>query len=186
MVALIIIAAILVLLLIVGIGIYNSLVVKRNRVRNAWHQIDVQLRRRYDLIPNLVETVKGYAAHEKETLENVTKARNMGVEAKTVADEAQANNMLTDTLRKLFAVAEAYPDLKANTNFLALQEELRSTEEKIAFARQFYNDSVMGYDTSIEKFPANIFAAMFGFKPAEYWEIPESEKEARGPVTVKF
>lgn len=186
MLALWIILGIIGLLLVIGIIIYNTLVVKRNRVRNAWRQIDVQLRRRYDLIPNLVETVKGYAAHEKETLENVTKARNMAVDAKTVADEAKANNMLSDTLKSLFAVAEAYPDLKANQNFMALQEELRSTEDKIAFARQFYNDSTMDYNTTIERFPAVIFAGMFGFKAADYWEIPEGEAEAREAVKVKF
>jgi LemA protein len=174
------------LVIIIGIGIYNGLVVKRNRVRNAWHQIDVQLRRRYDLIPNLVETVKGYAKHERETLENVIAARKMGMDAKTVKDAAKANNMLSDTLKSLFAVAEAYPDLKANQNFVALQEELRSTEDKIAYARQFYNDVTMDYNTATEKFPAVIFANMFGFKRFEFWEIPEEEKEARGPVEVKF
>jgi len=176
----------LVLLVIIAIGIYNRLVVKRNRVRNAWHQIDVQLRRRYDLIPNIVETVKGYAKHEKETLENVIAARKLGMDAKTVKDAAKANNMLTDTLKSLFAVAEAYPDLKANQNFLALQEELRSTEDKLAYARQFYNDVTMDYNTATEKFPAVIFARMFGFKRFEFWEIPEEEKAARGPVEVKF
>lgn len=186
MIAVWIIVGLIVVLIFVAIGIYNAMVVKRNRTRNAWHQIDVQLRRRYDLIPNLVETVKGYAAHERETLENVIAARNMGVNAQTVKDAAKANNMLTDTLKSLFAVAEAYPNLKANENFMALQEELRTTEEKIAFARQFYNDSVMDYNTTIEKFPAVLFAGMFGFKAFEFWEIPEEEKEARGPVKVNF
>lgn len=186
MIAVWIIVGLIVVLIFVAIGIYNAMVVKRNRTRNAWHQIDVQLRRRYDLIPNLVETVKGYAAHERETLENVIAARNMGVNAQTVKDAAKANNMLSDTLKSLFAVAEAYPNLKANENFMALQEELRTTEEKIAFARQFYNDSVMDYNTTIEKFPAVLFAGMFGFKAFEFWEIPEEEKEARGPVKVNF
>lgn len=186
MVALIIIGIVLVILIFVAIGIYNGLVVKRNRTRNAWHQIDVQLRRRYDLIPNLVETVKGYAAHERQTLENVIAARNMGVNAKTVGEAAKANNMISDTLKSLFAVAEAYPNLKANENFMALQEELRTTEEKIAFARQFYNDTVMDYNNAREKFPGNIFAGMFGFQAFEYWEIPEEEKAAREPVKVNF
>jgi len=181
-----ILIGIIALLVIITIAGYNVLVVKRNRTRNAWHQIDVQLRRRYDLIPNLVETVKGYAKHERETLEKVTVARKLGMDAKTVADAAKANNMLSETLKSLFAVAEAYPDLKANQNFLALQEELRTTEEKIAFARQFYNDSVMDYNTATEKFPGIIFAGMFGFKRFEFWEIPEEAKEAREPVKVKF
>lgn len=182
----IIIIAVVVLLAIIAVAIYNSLVVKRNRLRNAWRQIDVQLRRRYDLIPNLVETVKGYAAHERETLEKVIQARNMGLNAKTVKEQAEANNMISDTLKSLFAVTEAYPNLKANENFMALQEELRTAEEKIAFARQFYNDSVMDYNNAREKFPGNIFAGMFGFQPADYWEIPESEQAAREPVKVQF
>jgi LemA protein len=177
------VVALLIIITIIG---YNTLVVKRNRTRNAWHQIDVQLRRRYDLIPNLVETVKGYAAHERETLQKVTQARNMGLNAKSVEDAAKANNMLSETLKSLFAVAEAYPDLKANANFMALQEELTTTEEKIAFARQFYNDSVMDYNTATEKFPGIIFAGMFGFKRFEFWEIPEAEAAAREPVKVKF
>ena len=177
------IVAILVIITIVG---YNALVVKRNRTRNAWHQIDVQLRRRYDLIPNLVETVKGYAAHERQTLENVTAARKLGMDAKTVQDAAKANSMLSETLKSLFAVAEAYPDLKANQNFLALQEELRTIEEKIAFARQFYNDVVMNYNTATEKFPGIIFASIFAFKRFEFWEIPEEAEAAREPVKVEF
>jgi LemA protein len=177
---------ILALLIIITIAGYNTLVVKRNRTRNAWHQIDVQLRRRYDLIPNIVETVKGYAKHERETLESVIAARKLGMDAKTVEDAAKANNMLTDTLKSLFAVAEAYPDLKANQNFMALQEELRTTEEKIAFARQFYNDATMEYNTATEKFPGIIFAGLFGFKRFEFWEIPEAETAAREPVKVSF
>lgn len=177
------IIAFLIIITIIG---YNALVVKRNRARNAWHQIDVQLRRRYDLIPNIVETVKGYAKHERETLENVTRARKLGLDAQTVKDAAKANNMLTDTLKSLFAVAEAYPDLKANQNFLALQEELRATEEKIAFSRQFYNDTVMDFNNATEKFPGIIFARMFGFKRFEFWEIPEEEGAAREPVKVSF
>ncbi len=177
------IIALLIIITIIG---YNTLVVKRNRTRNAWHQIDVQLRRRYDLIPNLVETVKGYAAHERQTLENVTAARKLGMDAKTVQDAAKANNMLSETLKSLFAVAEAYPDLKANQNFLALQEELRNTEEKIAFARQFYNDATMNYNTATEKFPGIIFAGIFAFKRFEFWEIPEEAEAAREPVKVEF
>ena len=152
---------------------YNKLIRDRNRVDNAWHQIDVQLKRRYDLIPNLVETVKGYAAHEKEVFEKVTQARAMGISAQTVGEQAQAENAITQALKTLFAVAENYPDLKANQNFLMLQEELSGTESKIAFARQFYNDSVMTYDTNRQRFPANIVAGIFSntFKPREYFEI---------------
>lgn len=165
------------------IGIYNRLVTLRNRTENAWSQIDVQLRRRYDLIPNLVETVKGYAAHEKETLELVIQARNSAMSAQTMGEHSQAENALTNTLKSLFALAEAYPDLKANQNFLMLQEELSGTESKIAYARQFYNDSVMTYNTSQQTFPASMIAGMFGFSPKEYFEIEEAAKE---PVAVKF
>ncbi|MDO9556717.1 MAG: LemA family protein [Coriobacteriia bacterium] len=165
------------------IGIYNRLVTLRNRVDNAWSQIDVQLRRRYDLIPNLVETVKGYAKHESETLEKVIKARQMAIDAGSVKDQSAAENMLTSTLRSLFAVAEAYPDLKANENFMMLQEELSGTESKIAYSRQFYNDSVMTYNTSAQTFPNNILAGMFGFSQRDYFEIEEAAKE---PVKVQF
>jgi LemA protein len=161
------------------IALYNRLVVLRNRVDNAWSQIDVQLRRRYDLIPNLVETVKGYATHESATFEKVTQARNMAVNAGTVAEQGQAENMLTGALKSLFAVAEAYPDLKANQNFMMLQEELSGTESKIAYARQFYNDSVMSYNTATQSFPANLLAGVFGFTQREYFEIELAEaKEA--------
>jgi LemA protein len=173
----------LLVLVVLVIGIYNRLVTLRNRVDNAWSQIDVQLRRRYDLIPNLVETVKGYAAHERETLEKVTQARQLAMDAKTVAEQGQAENMLTSTLRSLFAVAEAYPDLKANQNFLMLQEELSGTESKIAYARQFYNDSVMTYNTTTQTFPSNLVAGVFGFTAREYFELDEA---AREPVSVKF
>lgn len=175
----------LVLLVVVfaAIGIYNRLITLRNRVDNAWSQIDVQLRRRYDLIPNLVETVKGYASHEKETLEKVVEARNIAMSAQGVAAQAEAENTLSGTLKNLFAVAESYPDLKANQNFLLLQEELSGTESKIAYARQFYNDSVMSYNTSTQTFPSNILAGMFGFKEREYFEIEEAAKE---PVKVQF
>lgn len=176
----------LVILLIIAlllVSIYNRLVSLRQRVKNAWSQIDVQLKRRYDLIPNLVETVKGYAAHEKETFEMVTRARAQMASAKTVAEQAEAQNAITGALRTLFAVAEAYPDLKANQNFMMLQEELAGTENKIAYARQFYNDTVMKYNTMIQSFPSNIIAGMFGFKQEEFFEIEESSRE---PVKVKF
>ncbi len=177
-------AGILVLLLVVAvIVLYNRLIVLRNRVDNAWSQIDVQLRRRYDLIPNLVETVKGYMTHEAETLQKVTQARNMAINAGTVKEQGAAENMLTSTLKSLFAVAEAYPDLKANQNFMMLQEELSGTESKIAYARQFYNDSVMSFNTAIQKFPANIIAGILGFSQRDYFEI---EVEAREAVQVKF
>ncbi len=165
------------LLLIAGalIVLYNRLVVLRNRVDNSWSQIDVQLRRRYDLIPNLVETVKGYAAHESGTFQKVTEARNMAVNATSVAEQGQAENMLTGALKSLFAVAEAYPELKANQNFMMLQEELSGTESKIAYARQFYNDSVMSFNTAIQSFPANLLAGMFGFSAREYFEVELAE-----------
>lgn len=162
---------------------YNTLVTRKNRVKNAWSQIDVQLKRRYDLIPNLVETVKGYAAHERELFEKVTQARASAMSAKTVADTAQANNALSETLKTLFAVAENYPNLKANENFMRLQEELSATENKIAFARQFYNDEAMSYKITIERFPTNIIAGIFRFTPEDFFHIPEGEKE---PVKVSF
>ncbi len=167
----------------VVIGIYNRLVTLRSRVDNAWSQIDVQLRRRYDLIPNLVETVKGYAAHEKETLEKVIQARNMAMNASSVKEASGAENMLSGALKSLFAVAEAYPDLKANQNFLMLQEELSGTESKIAYSRQFYNDSVMSYNMTTQQFPSNLVAGSFGFTQRDYFEIEEAAKE---PVQVKF
>lgn len=163
--------------------IFNRLVVLRNRCRNAWHQIDVQLKRRYDLIPNLVETVKGYAAHEKELFQKVTEARTRAIQAQGVKEQARAENALTSTLKTLFAVAENYPDLKANQNFMMLQEELAGTESKIAYARQFYNDCVMTYDNALQAFPSNIIASIFSFQPAEYFEIEEEEKET---VRVQF
>ena len=172
-----------VLFVIFLIATYNRLVRLRNRVEAAWSQIDVQLRRRHDLIPNLVETVKGYAAHERETLEAVTKARQQAVAAKGVEEQAQAENMLTATLRQLFAVAEAYPDLKANENFLALQEELTGTESRIAFSRQFYNEQVLAYDNALETFPSNLVAGAFSFKPKEYFEAEDGTRE---PVRVDF
>ena len=178
----------IVLIAIVGfflVGMYNTLVRARNEVKNAWSQIDVQLNRRHDLIPNLVETVKGYMTHERETLEAVTAARQQAVNITgDVEAKARAENQLSQTLRSLFAVSEAYPDLKANQNFLALQEELASTENKIAFSRQYYNDSVLNLNNKIEMFPTNIFANMFNFVKEKFFEV--ETVEARKPVQVKF
>lgn len=165
------------------IFIYNRLVILRNRVDNAWAQIDVQLKRRYDLIPNLVKTVQAYAAHEQETFRRLAEARSQASGARTVLEKGEAENRLTKALGALFAVAENYPVLKANENFLLLQEELVGTEGKIAFARQFYNDSVMSFNTKIQLFPHNLFANLFGFKQKDYLEI---EGLARGPVAVNF
>ena len=178
-----VVAFIALVIVLWGVAVYNGLVGRRNTVKESWAQIDVQLKRRYDLIPNIVETVKGYAKHERETFENVTKARNMAMNASGVADKAQAENMLTGALKSLFAVAEAYPELKANQNFMMLQEELSGTESKIAYARQFYNDSVLQYDNAIEMFPTNIMASMFSFQPRPYFEAPTADRE---PVKVKF
>ena len=173
-----VIGLIVVVLALAAVALYNRLVRLRNRVDNAWAQIDVQLKRRYDLIPNLVETVKGYAAHEKETLERVVQARNIAMAATGVQQQGEAENMLTGALKSLFAVAEAYPDLKANQNFLQLQEELTNTEGKIAYARQFYNDTVMSFNTAIQSFPANVFAGMFGFGQRDYFEVEPAAVEA--------
>jgi len=183
MIALIIVIVLVVLIALFFIAQYNGLVKLRNRVENAWAQIDVQLRRRYDLIPNLVETVKGYASHEKETLDAVIQARNSAMGASGPAEAAANENMLTGTLKSLFALSEAYPDLKANQNFLELQEEPTSTESRIAFARQHYNDSVLGFNTKIQSFPSNVVAGMFSFEESEYFEV---EGDARGPVQVEF
>ncbi len=171
-------------LIIFVIGIYNTLVRLRNRCQNAWAQVDVQLRRRYDLIPNLVETVKGYAKHEREVFQKVTEARSQAINAGTIKEQGAAENMLTGALKSLFAVVENYPDLKANQNFLMLQEELAGTEGKIAYARQFYNDIVMSFNTKQQVFPSNIVANMFNFNEKEYFEI--EEEEAKEPVKVKF
>ncbi|MDP3013972.1 MAG: LemA family protein [Candidatus Subteraquimicrobiales bacterium] len=174
---------ILIFLAAILIGIYNRFVVLKNKIENAWAQIDVQLKRRYDLIPNLVETVKGYAAHEKEVFEKVTQARTQAISASGVSNQAQAENMLTGALKTLFAVAEAYPELKAHQNFLMLQEELSGTESKIAYARQFYNDTVMKFNTVLNTFPSNVVGALFGFKEKDYFEIEEASRE---PVKVQF
>ena len=183
MIALWIVLGVVALLVLYGIVTYNRLVRNRNQIDNAWSQIDVQLRRRYDLIPNLVNTVKGYAAHEKSTFENVTAARAAGIAAKSVGEQAQAENMITQALRQLMAVVENYPELKANQNFLALQEELTGTEGRIAFARQFYNDQVLGFNNLVQQFPSSIVASMGGFKIREFFEIEEA---AAGPVQVQF
>ena len=180
---------VIIALVVIMIGfivyLFNKLVRYKNRVDNAWHQIDVQLNRRADLIPNLVETVKGYASHERETFEKVTEARAALVKAGTVGESAQAEGMLGQALKSLFAVAEAYPELKANQNFLALQEELAGTENKISYARQFYNDSVMSYDIARQKFPANMIASSFGFKEEREYFEPETPA-AREVPKVSF
>ncbi len=172
-----IILGLIVLTILWVIGTYNSLVALRNRVRNAWKQISVQLKRRHDLIPNLVETVKDYMEYEQETLEKVIQARNAATTARSPKEQAEAEGAVTAALRQLFAVVENYPQLKANENVQKLMEELTTTENKIAFARQLYNDLVMKYNTRIEQFPANIVAGWFSFKPFEFFEIPEEEKE---------
>ncbi|MBI2432194.1 MAG: LemA family protein [Candidatus Hydrogenedentes bacterium] len=160
------------------IGAYNGLVRLRNAVRNAWSQIDVQLKRRHDLIPNLVETAKGYMQHERQTLENVTKARNLAQQAHGVGQQAQAETELSRALSNFFVVVEQYPDLKANQNFLALQEELTSTENKIGFSRQAYNDQAMHYNNQIEMFPSNIVAGVFNFEKSEFFEIEDAAERA--------
>jgi LemA protein len=182
-VAIIIVIAVVVLIGLYVMVTYNGLVGLKNKVDNGWAQIDVQLRRRYDLIPNLVETVKGYAAHEKGTLEAVIQARNNAMSASGPAEQAAAENVITGALRSLFALSEAYPDLKANQNFLNLQEELTGTEGRIAYARQFFNDMVQRFNTKIQKFPANLIARRLGFSEREYFE---TEDTARGPVQVSF
>lgn len=167
------------------IGIYNTLIKLKNEVENSWSQIDVQLKRRHDLIPNIIETVKGYAAHEKTTLENVINARQQALSVKngSTEDISKAENQLSGSLKSLFALSENYPDLKANQNFLALQEELSTTENKIAFARQFYNDSVMGFNQSVQIFPNNIVAGMMNFSTRTYFEVDKAET---APIQVKF
>jgi LemA protein len=176
---------VVVLILVWTIVTYNRLVRQRNQVEAAWAQIDVQLKRRYDLIPNLVETVKGYAAHEKGTLDAVVQARNSAVAAANQgpAGRAEAENLLTQTLGRLFALAEAYPNLKANENFAALQSELANTEDKIAYSRQFYNGSVQTFNNSTQTIPTNLIAGMMGFRAKEFFQTAEGE---RGPVSVRF
>jgi LemA protein len=168
-----IVVGVVVLLLIVVVLLYNRLVRLRNRVENAWAQVEVQLRRRYDLIPNLVETVKGYASHERATFEEVTKARTAAQEARTVPEQAQAENLLTQAIGRLFAVAEDYPELRATENFQQLQAQLEETEGKIAVSRQVYNDAVLTYDTALETVPTNIVGGLFNFEEKPYFEIEE-------------
>ena len=183
-IALLVVLGLLVIGVLWFVVTYNGLIGWRNKVKNAWSQIDVQLKRRYDLIPNLVETVKGYATHEKEVLENVTKARSACMSATGPAEAAKAENFLTSALKSLFAVVENYPDLKANQNFMHLQEELASTENKISFARQFYNDTVMRYNTRIQTIPTNIVANICSFKEEEFFEVESAE--AREAPKDKF
>ena len=184
MLPLIIGLGILGLLVIYVIAAYNGLVTLRNRVENGWAQIDTQLQRRFDLIPNLVETVKGYAKHESEVFERVTAARAGMANASTIGEKAEADNMLSGTLKTLFAVAEAYPDLKANQNFQELQVELTNTENRVSFARQFYNDTVKKFNTDIQKFPKNIIANMFNFTAQEYFQV--DAPEVRQAPQVRF
>lgn len=179
------IVLIVVIVLILGylVSVYNSLVVLRNKVKDQFSQIDIQLKRRFDLIPNLVETVKGYAKHESETLESVIQARNTYLSAGNTNEKLNASNELTGALTKLFALSESYPDLKANTNFTDLQQQLKDTEDKISYARQFYNDAVLIFNNAVEVFPKNIVASMFGFKKEAFFEAAEEEKKN---VEVKF
>jgi LemA protein len=184
---LIVVGVVVVVFALMAIGIYNSLISKRLETENSWSQIDVQLKRRYDLIPNLVETVKGYAKHEQGTLEKVIQARNAAVNAKSVGEHAAAESQLSGALRQVFALSEAYPDLKANENFKGLQEELTATENKIGFARQHYNDSVSNYNTSLMRFPNNIIGNMFSFRAVEFFQLDEGERAAvRQAPKVQF
>jgi LemA protein len=178
MVVLLIVIAIVVLLVLISVVLYNGLIRRRNQVENAWAQIDVQLKRRIDLIPNLVETVKAYAAHEKETLDNVIRARNAAIAApNTPAAQAEADGAVASALKQVFALSEAYPDLKANQNFLALQEELTATEGRVAYARQFYNDSVLNYNNKLQQFPTVIFANMMHFQKREYFQADIASRD---------
>ena len=181
MIVLILLLVLLFVVVFAAVGLYNGLIALRNQVKNAWQQIGVQLKRRHDLIPNLVEVVKDYMSYEQETLEKVIRARNQAVQATGVQGTAAAESALTGALRSLFAVVEAYPQLKANENVSRLQEELTSTENRIAFARQFYNDMVMRYNTRLQVIPTNLIASLFGFKEETYFEIPAAEQE---PVKV--
>lgn len=180
-----IVIGIIIVLILIFVGIYNGLVRSRNQTKNAWAQIDVQLKRRYDLIPNLVETVKGYVKHERETLEAVTRARNLAQQSSSagVGERSKVEGELSSALSRLLAVAESYPDLKANQNFLALQEELTSTENKISFSRQFYNDSVLNFNNQVQTFPSNIVASIGGFKAGEFFEVTVAEERAAPKVS---
>lgn len=186
MTAFYIILAIVVVLVLWAIFAFNRLVTLRNRAKEAWADIDVQLKRRYDLIPNLIETVKGYAAHEKTVFEDVTNARTKAMSTTAPADKAQAENQLSGTLKSLFAVAENYPDLKANQNFLQLQAELTDTEDKIQAARRFYNGTVMVLNTAEQTFPTNLVAGSFGFGPMDLFQLGAADEAAREPVKVQF
>jgi LemA protein len=181
---LVIVIAIVLLVALIVVALYNRLVRLRNRAENAWAQVDVQLRRRYDLIPNLVETVKGYASHERATFEEVTKARTAAQQAQTVREQAQAENLLTQAIGRLFAVAEAYPELRATENFQQLQAQLEETESKIAISRQIYNDAVLTYDNTLETVPTNVVGNLFSFQPREYFEV--EEPTAREAPRVQF
>jgi len=180
---LIVVLVLVVLILLYTFTTYNKLIKLRNRVKDQWSQIDVQLKRRFDLIPNLVNTIKGYTKHESETLEKVIQARNTYLSASTPEAKMEANNELSGTLTKLFALSESYPDLKANTNFLDLQSELQDTENKIAMARQFYNDTVLSYNNKVEMIPSNIIAGLFHFKTMEFFKVVEEERQN---VKVEF
>jgi len=184
LIILIIVIAVIVLIAIWFIAVYNGLIRLRNRTDEAWSDIDVQLKRRYDLIPNLISSVKGYAAHEKDTFLKVTEARNAAMNAKTTEEHAKSENMLSSTLKSLFAVAENYPELKANENFLKLQDELADTENKIQASRRFYNGNVRDFNTKLQVFPTNMIGNMLGFKAYEFFEI-ENEEEKKNPQ-VKF
>jgi LemA protein len=173
-----IIAAVVVLLIVIAVAMYNGLVRDRNRVDNAWSQVDVQLERRYDLIPNLVETVKGYATHEQQTFERVTQARSAAQSADSPAEQAEAENFLTSALRQLFAVAEDYPELRASENFQGLQAELSETENRIAVSRQIYNDTVLTFNNKVQQVPTNIVASMFGFNEREFFDAGDEAEEA--------
>lgn len=181
-----IIIAIVVVIALWLAGAYNGFIKLRTRSEEAWSDIDVQMKRRYDLIPNLIETVKGYASHESQTLQNVTEARTKAMGAQTLAEHAEAENMLTGALKSLFAVSESYPDLKANQNFLELQRELTDTENKIQAARRFYNTNVRDLNIGVESFPNNVVAGIFKFEKKEFFELDESESAAKDPVKVSF
>jgi LemA protein len=181
--ALIVLAVVVVAVLVVSVLIYNGLVRRRNQVDSAWSQMDVQRKRRYDLIPNLVETVKGYAGHEQGTLDAVIEARARALNAQDPADQASAESMLTGALKSLFVVAESYPDLRASQNFLELQQELSATADRAAYARQYYNDAVLTYNNAVTTVPQSVFAAVFRFRTREYFQVSGEE---RGPVRVQF
>jgi LemA protein len=183
---LLIILGVIAVVAIIVIGIYNRLVALRQTCNQAFADVDVQLKQRHDLIPNLVETVKGYAAHEKGTLEAVIQARNAAMAAASPADQAQAENVLSGALRQLFALSEAYPDLKANTNFLQLQNELSDVEDKIAAARRFFNNAIQEYNTGIQQFPANVLAGMFGFAPRVFFDLGDDRKTVEAAPKVSF